>query len=171
MIAMQSAELLHRPRPPAGRAELCRESARPLLRPPVVSDGYPTALTAFASPSAATPPAAPGSSGAGSVSRRSSGGGASEQWPPSFCCPITHEPMHDPVVAFDGAPWTSATKPFFTSCASRYRTSLRNGRTGKCGMTPLPSSRPLLRVHGHPRVAARAPVSDDDAFSTTIQSP
>lgn len=25
-----------------------------------------------------------------------------ERWPPSFCCPITQEPMHDPVVAMDG---------------------------------------------------------------------
>ena len=25
-----------------------------------------------------------------------------ERWPPAFCCPITQEPMHDPVVAMDG---------------------------------------------------------------------
>ena len=24
------------------------------------------------------------------------------EWPPSFCCPITQEPMHDPVIAMDG---------------------------------------------------------------------
>ena len=31
-----------------------------------------------------------------------------EQWPPSFCCPITQEPMHDPVVAMDGHSYESA---------------------------------------------------------------
>jgi|EP01046_Picozoa_sp_COSAG06_P020990 hypothetical protein len=30
------------------------------------------------------------------------------QWPPSFCCPITQEPMHDPVVAMDGHSYESA---------------------------------------------------------------
>lgn len=31
-----------------------------------------------------------------------------EQWPPSFCCPITQEPMVDPVVAMDGHSYESA---------------------------------------------------------------
>lgn len=31
-----------------------------------------------------------------------------ERWPPSFCCPITQEPMHDPVVAMDGHSYESA---------------------------------------------------------------
>ena len=30
-----------------------------------------------------------------------------QQWPPSFCCPITQEPMHDPVIAMDGHSYES----------------------------------------------------------------
>ena len=30
-----------------------------------------------------------------------------QRWPPSFCCPITQEPMHDPVIAMDGHSYES----------------------------------------------------------------